>query len=68
MEWNSQLTRRLVELKSDPEEYTEVEIADKLSKENNFSISRNQVHGKLVGINLDTPPGHCCLNPREIYR
>lgn len=64
MEWNSQLTRRLVELKSDPEEYTEVEIADKLSKENNFSISRNQVHGKLVGINLDTFESE---SPRPIY-
>ena len=56
MIWDDALTRRLIELKTAPEKHTEAEIAGILSEERGVVVSRNQVHGKLMGggVNLES--------------
>lgn len=64
MIWTDDLTLRLIELRSAPEEYTEVEIAAIMSEETATVISRNQVHGKIVGTNFES---FVVDAPRTIY-
>jgi hypothetical protein len=54
MIWTDSLTKRLIELKLGAENYTEPEITDILNEEFGININRNQLHGKLCGINIDT--------------
>jgi len=52
IDWNIELTNRLVELRHDPEEFSEREIASILTDEFGFVVSRDAVHNKLTRLQI----------------
>ena len=67
IDWNIGLTNRLIELRHDPETYSEREIASILTDEFGFVVSRDAVHNKLTRLQVTQLSDSVVPHPMPYY-